>query len=53
MLCDHIVVLRQGRVVESGPSRAVFEHPKDEYTRALLDAIPHFEPRNASMAIAE
>jgi len=44
MLCDDIVVLRQGRVVEAGPARAVFEHPRDDYTRALLDAIPHFEP---------
>jgi peptide/nickel transport system ATP-binding protein len=44
MLCDDIVVLRQGRVVEAGPSRDVFENPRDPYTQALLDAIPHFEP---------
>jgi peptide/nickel transport system ATP-binding protein len=43
MLCDQIVVLRQGRVVEAGSSRSVFESPRDEYTRALLDAIPHFD----------
>lgn len=43
MLCDQIVVLRQGRVVEAGSSQAVFENPRDEYTRALLDAIPHFD----------
>jgi peptide/nickel transport system ATP-binding protein len=48
MLCDDIVVLRQGRVVEAGPARAVFEQPRDDYTRALLDAIPHFEPRAAT-----
>jgi peptide/nickel transport system ATP-binding protein len=52
MLCDEIVVLRQGRVVEAGPSLAVFEHPRDEYTQALLDAIPHFEPHSGSMAVA-
>jgi len=44
MLCDDVVVLRQGRVVEAGPSRDVFENPRDPYTRALIDAIPHFEP---------
>jgi peptide/nickel transport system ATP-binding protein len=44
MLCDKLVVLRQGKVVEAGPSRDVFEHPADPYTQALLDAIPHFEP---------
>jgi peptide/nickel transport system ATP-binding protein len=39
-------------VVEAGLSRSVFEHPKDEYTQALLDAIPHFEPHAGSMAVA-
>jgi peptide/nickel transport system ATP-binding protein len=43
MLCDQVVVLRQGRVVEAGSSQAVFENPRDEYTQALLDAIPHFD----------
>jgi peptide/nickel transport system ATP-binding protein len=51
MLCEQIVVLRQGRVVEAGPSHSVFQHPKDEYTQALLDAIPHFEPHAASVAV--
>jgi peptide/nickel transport system ATP-binding protein len=44
MLCDDLVVLKQGRVVEAGPSADMFAHPQDAYTRALLDAIPHFEP---------
>jgi peptide/nickel transport system ATP-binding protein len=52
MLCDQIVVLRQGRIVEAGPSQAVFEAPSDPYTRALLDAIPHFEPEAGSLAFA-
>jgi peptide/nickel transport system ATP-binding protein len=45
MLCDRMVVLRQGKVIEEGASRAIFEQPRDEYTRALLDAVPHFDPR--------
>jgi len=44
MLCDKLVVLRQGKVVEAGPSQTVFAHPTHEYTRALLDAVPHFDP---------
>jgi ABC-type dipeptide/oligopeptide/nickel transport system ATPase component len=52
MLCEQIVVLRQGRVVEAGPSDSVFEQPKDEYTQALLDAIPHFEPHARTAAVA-
>ena len=53
MLCDDIVVLRQGRVVEAGPSRQVFEHPSDGYTRALLDAVPHFDPEARSLAVVD
>jgi peptide/nickel transport system ATP-binding protein len=44
MLCEDIVVLRQGRVVEAGRSQAVFDRPAHDYTQALLDAIPHFDP---------
>jgi peptide/nickel transport system ATP-binding protein len=51
MLCEQVVVLRQGRVVEAGPSHTVFEQPRDEYTRTLLDAIPHFEV--GGMVVAE
>ncbi|HVY15187.1 MAG TPA: ABC transporter ATP-binding protein [Rhodopila sp.] len=52
MLCDQIVVLRQGKVVETGASQAVFDSPRDDYTRALLDAIPHFEPAGGRLAFA-
>lgn len=36
----HVAVLRRGRVVEHGPTAAVFAEPQAEYTRALLAAIP-------------
>jgi peptide/nickel transport system ATP-binding protein len=41
MLCDEVVVLNEGRVVEQGPSLDVIRSPKDDYTRQLLDAIPN------------
>jgi ABC-type dipeptide/oligopeptide/nickel transport system ATPase component/ABC-type dipeptide/oligopeptide/nickel transport system permease subunit len=42
-VCDRIVVMRHGRIVEEGPSRDVFAHPQDAYTRELLDASPSHE----------
>ncbi len=53
MLCDDLVVLQSGRVVEAGPSRDVFRQPRTEYTRMLLDAVPYFEPDRAVHAVAE
>ena len=39
-ICSSVVVLQFGRVIEHGPLREVFENPKQEYTRALLQAAP-------------
>jgi len=39
VLCDRVVVMRAGRIVEQGPTDAVFANPQHPYTRALLDAI--------------
>ena len=37
---DDILVMRAGRVVERGAADAVVKQPRQEYTRALLDAVP-------------
>ena len=37
-LCDRVLVMKEGRVVEQGTIREVYFHPKEEYTRSLLDA---------------
>jgi peptide/nickel transport system ATP-binding protein len=39
-VCDTIVVMHQGSVVESGPVAQVYAHPEHDYTRALLAAVP-------------
>ena len=39
-IADEIVVMREGRVVESGPADRVFADPSDAYTRRLVDSIP-------------
>jgi peptide/nickel transport system ATP-binding protein len=41
MLADDVVVLNHGEVVEQGPALEVIRHPRDEYTKLLLDAIPN------------
>jgi peptide/nickel transport system ATP-binding protein len=41
LLCDRVIVMRSGRVVEHGPSEQVLGNPQDAYTRELLTAIPH------------
>jgi len=42
-LCDDVVVLRGGMVVEAGPTEQIFSTPQDGYTRALIAAMPELE----------
>jgi len=39
-ICDDVVVMQKGRIVEQGPAGDVLTAPKQDYTRALLDAAP-------------
>ena len=41
LLCDRVIVMRAGRIVEQGQTEAVLDEPQDDYTRELLSAIPH------------
>ncbi|MGJ4913489.1 ABC transporter ATP-binding protein [Bradyrhizobium sp. SZCCHNR3003] len=41
LLCDRVIVMRSGRIVEEGTSERVLGDPQDAYTRELLTAIPH------------
>ncbi|QIO31110.1 dipeptide ABC transporter ATP-binding protein [Bradyrhizobium sp. 1(2017)] len=41
LLCDRVIVMRTGRIVEEGSSEQVLSDPKDDYTKELLTAIPH------------
>jgi peptide/nickel transport system ATP-binding protein len=45
--CDRIAIMYLGRIVEIGPSEAIYAEPKHPYTQALLRAIPEPDPRRA------
>jgi peptide/nickel transport system ATP-binding protein len=40
VITDHILVLNRGRVVERGETKQVLQHPEDDYTKRLLEAVP-------------
>ena len=50
-LCDRVIVMHQGRIVEQGLTAQVYAQPTHDYTRRLLDAapaaLPDMEPLNA------
>ncbi len=41
-MADRIVVMKNGKVVETGTAEQVFNDPQHPYTKQLLDAVPHF-----------
>jgi len=43
-MSDDIAVMNKGKIVEVGPAEEVYKNPKDEYTKALLAAVPVPDP---------
>jgi peptide/nickel transport system ATP-binding protein len=41
LLCDRVLVMQAGKIVEQGPTERVLFSPEAQYTRDLLAAIPH------------
>jgi peptide/nickel transport system ATP-binding protein len=39
-IADRVAVMRAGRIVEQGTTAEVLEHPREAYTRTLIDAVP-------------
>jgi len=52
-ISDRIGVLHLGHLVETGTTEEIFQHPVHPYTRSLLSAIPHPNPRTERTRAAE
>jgi oligopeptide transport system ATP-binding protein len=48
-LCDRVLVMYAGRVVESADTRTLFYHPRHPYTRALQRSIPGLQPKGSDL----
>ena len=48
-LASHLIVMRQGKVVEEGPASELFKNPKSDYTRALFAAAFRLETANGGV----
>ena len=44
-MSDRIAVMNRGQIVELGPAEEVYTNPQDDYTKALLSAVPVPDPR--------
>jgi oligopeptide/dipeptide ABC transporter ATP-binding protein len=43
-LCERVLVMYLGRMVEGGPTETVFRRPRHPYTRMLLESVPLLDP---------
>ena len=51
-LCERVLVMYLGRVVEEGPTEEVFLRPRHPYTRMLLDSVPLLDPARERARLA-
>jgi len=52
-IADHVAVMQQGKLVESGPADDILNNPQHPYTQALIAAVPSLTPRQARAQSAE
>jgi microcin C transport system ATP-binding protein len=49
-MAHHVIVMKDGHVVESGPVHAIFDHPQQQYTRDLMEAAIHLRTAKGKAA---
>jgi len=52
-LANQVAVMRNGRIVETGPAREVLGSPKHEYTQALIKSLPRLRSRAAPISVEQ
>ncbi len=52
-MADMMAVMNQGKIVEFGPSQAIYAAPREEYTRRLIDATPQDDLEHIRQLVAE
>jgi len=55
-MCDHVAIMRHGKILETAESERFFEHPQDPYSGELLNLMPRFDSiykNSATAAVTE
>ena len=52
-LANDVIVMRHGQVVEQGPTAQIFDTPRTEYTKALMDAAFNIEATSTNVLGAD
>lgn len=50
-MCDHVVVMKDGNIVETGDTVSVFQNPQHDYTKMLLAAIPNLQKEKSAASL--